>query len=83
MHKCPECGSARLYPSRTRGVLERLRRVVTPSQPYRCHKCDHRGWYALHLPLASAKRELDPDDLRANPAPHPINAEDFDRLDKI
>lgn len=41
---CPRCGAERVHRSRTRSVLEALRRAVTPYEPVRCHACGHRGW---------------------------------------
>ena len=41
---CPECGSDAVHHSRTRGLLERVRRLFTSRAPFRCHECDWRGW---------------------------------------
>ena len=38
--KCPACGSTRVFPSRLRNILERLRQMLTEKQPYRCHQCE-------------------------------------------
>src|SRR5258708_538414 len=42
--KCPKCASARVYPSRLRSGLEKLRQKMTDRQPYRCHECGWRKW---------------------------------------
>ena len=37
--RSPRWASARVYPSRLRGVVEQLRQKMTDRQPYRCHEC--------------------------------------------
>lgn len=78
--KCPRCGSSRIYPSRLRSLFERVRRAMTEKQPYRCHKCNHRAWYPIDVPIS---RHLDesPDQLRTTQQAKPVTAEDLDRLD--
>jgi hypothetical protein len=44
MERCPECGSPRVFRSKTRSAFERLRRRFTVKRPYRCHECNWRGW---------------------------------------
>ncbi len=44
MRKCPNCGSPRVHRSRSRGVLEQLRKAVSSKRPHRCHACGWRGW---------------------------------------
>ena len=80
MHACPACGSSRIYPSQARSLLERVRRVVTERQPYRCHKCQHRGWYPIAVP-AVMRPDAAPEDLRIG-SPRPLTGADLDRLDK-
>jgi hypothetical protein len=77
---CPKCGSQRVRLSRLRSIFERLRRAVTEKQPYRCHGCNYRAWYAIQLPHA-AKPDREPADLRtSDPAP-PVTTDDLDQLD--
>jgi hypothetical protein len=47
---CPSCGSARVFPSRLRHVLERMRQAATGKRPYRCHKCGWRRWGDAPIP---------------------------------
>lgn len=79
MTRCPSCDSPRIYPSRLRTRLERVRRALTERQPYRCHACGFRGWSEIHVPVESA--EAGPDDLRTGIVARPITASDLDRLD--
>ncbi len=44
MHKCPKCGSPRVHRSRSRGLVEQLRKTVSSKRPHRCHACGWRGW---------------------------------------
>jgi predicted RNA-binding Zn-ribbon protein involved in translation (DUF1610 family) len=44
MDICPACGSDRVFRSKSRTALERLRRQLTMKRPYRCHACNWRGW---------------------------------------
>jgi len=44
MDTCPECGSPRVFRSKTRTAFERFRRQFTLKRPYRCHACGWRGW---------------------------------------
>lgn len=44
MENCPKCESKRVHRSRTRGVLERVRRNLTGKAPFRCPDCGWRGW---------------------------------------
>jgi hypothetical protein len=41
---CPECGGGKVYRSRYRSWLERMRRRISARHPYRCWDCDWRGW---------------------------------------
>ncbi len=76
--QCPSCRSARVYPSQPRG-LERLRRLVSDKQPYRCHQCGWRQWRDVELHPDSP--DVDPDDLRTGRAPKPVSANDLDQID--
>ncbi len=77
--KCPACKSARVYPSRLRSVLERLRQGLTDKQPYRCHQCGWRKWGAVHL--GPDGPDVHPDDLRTGRTPQPLSTADLDQLD--
>lgn len=80
MTRCPSCSSTRIYPSRLRSAIERVRRALTDRQPYRCHACGYRGWSEIHVPVETT--EAEPDDLRTGVAARPITANDLDLLDK-
>jgi hypothetical protein len=41
---CPSCGEPRVHRSRLKSPLERLRRVLTRRTPFRCERCNWRGW---------------------------------------
>ena len=77
--KCPACGSPRVYPSRLRTGLERLRQKLTASQPYRCHACEWRDWRGVQVHPASP--DVHPEDLRTGRAPQPVSPTDLDQLD--
>jgi transposase-like protein len=79
--KCPSCGSTRVYPSRLRGLLERLRQEMTEKQPYRCHQCGWRRWRSMRThPEGPDAR---PEDLRTGQGPSPVSQSDLDRLDPL
>ncbi|HKP84693.1 MAG TPA: hypothetical protein VJZ26_01275 [Blastocatellia bacterium] len=40
---CPEC-SALVHRSHTRGLKEKLFKVITSYRAYRCRECGWRGW---------------------------------------
>ena len=77
--QCPTCGSAGVYPSRVRNVLERLRHKLTDRQPMRCHQCGWRRWRAVVVREEQAP--VHPDDLRTGREATPITSSDLDRLD--
>jgi hypothetical protein len=77
--KCPKCASTRVYPSRLRGGLERLRQKVTDRQPYRCHECGWRRWREVEF--LGASTDVRPDDLRTGRGPSPLSTTDVDELD--
>lgn len=81
MTRCPACSSIRIYPSRLRSAMERVRRALTDRQPYRCHACGYRGWNEIRVPVDTA--EAGPEDLRTGVAAKPITATDLDQLDSI
>ncbi len=78
--KCPSCGSARVYPSRARNVLERLRQVLSGRQPYRCHDCNWRKWADM-LP-ATDTSDTRPEDLRTGSS-KPVRPTELDDLDPV
>jgi hypothetical protein len=41
---CPKCQSLTLHRSKARTLAERIRRNFSPQRPFRCAKCDWRGW---------------------------------------
>jgi hypothetical protein len=77
--QCPACGSARVFPSRLRNVVERLRQNMTDKQPFRCHECGWRRWRELVVHEAAAP--VIPDDLRTGRTGAPLSAQDLERLD--
>jgi transposase-like protein len=79
--KCPKCASTRVYPSRLRGQLERLRQKVTDKQPYRCHECGWRRWRDVEFMGASP--DVAPDDLRTARGPAPLSSNEVDELDPV
>lgn len=76
--KCPACGSPRVFPSRTRNVIERLRQMLTDKQPYRCHQCGWRQWRDV---LIHENADVHPEDLRTGRVPAPVSSKDIDQLD--
>ena len=77
--KCPRCKSVRVYPSRLRNSVERLRQKLTDRQPYRCHECDWRKWREVEF--LSVNPDVKPDDLRNGRQIGPLSQTDVDRLD--
>jgi hypothetical protein len=77
--KCPRCASARVYPSRLRGGLERLRQKMTDRQPYRCHECGWRKWRDVEF--LSPSPDVKPEDLRSGQRSGPVSSSDVDELD--
>lgn len=76
---CPECGSTRVFPSRLRNGLERLRQVLTGTQPYRCHQCNWRKWRDVEI--HADHEDVRPDDLRTGRTPEPVSPSEIDSLD--
>jgi predicted Zn-ribbon and HTH transcriptional regulator len=77
--KCPRCASVRVYPSRLRNSLERLRQKMTDRQPYRCHECGWRKWREVEF--LSASPDVKPDDLRSGQRSKPPTTTEVDTLD--
>jgi hypothetical protein len=77
--KCPKCDSPRVYPSRLRGILERVRHRLTSKQPYRCHQCSWRRWreFVVH----PDGPEAHPEDLRTGREAPPVSPKELDQLD--
>ena len=63
---CPKCSSEDIRRSRTRNRWERWRKEITGRRPYRCRRCDWRGWLVIDL------SEIDGATRRSN-APEPPN----------
>jgi DNA-directed RNA polymerase subunit RPC12/RpoP len=79
--KCPACGSPRVFPSRLRNGLERLRQGLTDKQPYRCHQCNWRKWRDVEIHVDDGNADVRPDDLRTGRTPKPVSPGDLDSLD--
>ena len=79
--KCPACGSLRVFPSRLRNGLERLRQALTDKQPYRCHQCNWRKWVDVEIHVDDGNADVRPDDLRTGRTPKPVSPGDLDSLD--
>lgn len=77
--KCPKCASARVYPSRLRNGLEKLRQKMTDRQPYRCHECGWRKWREVEF--LSANPDVRPEDLRTGRGVPPVSTNEVDQLD--
>ena len=54
---CPKCGGP-VHRSRTRGLTEKLVKLLTANRTYRCFECGWRGWLqATDIPqLREARR---------------------------
>lgn len=77
--KCPACQSTRVFPSRLRNSLEKLRELLTEKQPYRCHACGWRKWRDAIVHPDSP--DVEPDDLRTGRVPEPVSPNELDQLD--
>ncbi len=66
---CPACGTGSLHRSKTRGPVERLRKVVTYRRIYRCDQCHWRGWRDQVEPAAAPALFVPPPDLSALDVP--------------
>jgi hypothetical protein len=76
---CPACRSTRVFPSRLRNGIERIRQRLTEKQPYRCHECGWRGWREVQVHPESP--DVSPEDLRTGREPQPLSPTDLDQLD--
>jgi len=47
MTTCPRCHSGAVRRSRSRTWWESVRKTITSQRPYRCDRCDWRGWRAV------------------------------------
>lgn len=79
---CVSCGSERVYPSRLRNIIERLRETLSAQQPHRCHQCGHRWWRAVEIHHGDGNPTR-PDDLRTGSTAAPVKPADLDDLDPI
>jgi len=79
--KCPACGSTRVFPSRLRNAMERLRQILSDRQPYRCHQCGWRKWRDVEVHPQSP--DVRPDDLRTGHQSPPVSPSDLDKLDTL
>jgi hypothetical protein len=79
--KCPKCASTRVYPSRLRGGIERLRQKLTDRQPYRCHECGWRRWRDVEF--LGPSPDVAPEDLRTGRGASPLSSSDVDQLDPV
>ena len=77
--KCPACDSTRVFPSRLKGKVERLRQIITDKQPYRCHACGWRKWRDVRVLPDSP--DVHPEDLRTGRASKPVSPSDLDSID--
>ena len=77
--QCPSCGSPRVYPSRIRHVIERLRQTLTDKQPIRCHDCGWRRWRDAIAHEDTAP--VVPDDLRTGRGRAPVSTTELEALD--
>lgn len=76
---CPACQSTRVFPSRLRNSLEKLRQLLTDKQPYRCHDC---GWRKWRDPIVHPDSpDVVPDDLRTGRPSEPVSPNELDQLD--
>ena len=76
---CAACGSTRVFPSRLRNALERVRQALTDKQPCRCHDCESRKWFEVHVHPESP--DVRPEDLRTSRVPDVVSTVDIDRFD--
>ena len=79
--KCPSCGSAQVYPSRLRNLVERCWRRITGKQPFRCHQCGWRRWQTMRVHPENP--DVHPDDLRTGRTSAPVTTTDLDHLDPM
>jgi hypothetical protein len=75
---CQQCGSARVFRSRCRNAIERLRFRITGQHPFRCHQCQWRGWRSERWDPSD---EIDLCSTMRRAETPPLPAEELDRLD--
>jgi hypothetical protein len=80
---CASCGSTRVYPSRLRSGLERLRESITGRQPHRCHQCGRRWWAEVEILPRGDGTPTRPEDLRTGADAAPVKPTELDELDPI
>jgi hypothetical protein len=76
---CTACGSARVFPSRLRNIVERVRHGFTGREPYRCHQCGLRTWRDTRV--HDDDHDTRPEDLRTGRSTAPVNPKEIDELD--
>lgn len=68
MGHCPKCESKDIRRSPTRSRWERWRKEITGKRPYRCRRCQWRGWLPITPGETDAGRRTraaaDPPNLR-------------------
>ena len=77
--QCPSCGSTRVYPSRLRSLLERVRQAMTGMHPVRCHECGWRRWRNV---IEADGAPIVPDDLRTGRTAAPLSSRELDQIDR-
>jgi hypothetical protein len=80
---CSSCGSTRVYASRLRSSIERLRESITGRQPHRCHQCGRRWWATAEILPRGDGSPTRPDDLRTGTDATPVKPAELDDLDPI
>jgi hypothetical protein len=78
---CTACGSARIFPSRLRNIIERVRHGLTGREPFRCHQCGLRTW--RNARVHDDDEDTHPEDLRTGRSTAPVNAKEIDELDTV
>jgi hypothetical protein len=77
---CSACGSARVFPSRLRNIVERIRHGLTGREPFRCHQCGLRVWRDGR---GHHEHDTRPEDLRTGRNTAPVKPSDIDELDSV
>jgi hypothetical protein len=78
---CTKCGSARVFPSRKRNIIEHVRHSLTGREPFRCHQCGLRTWRdpRVHEDAGDTR----PEDLRTGRSTTPMKPSEIDELDTV
>jgi hypothetical protein len=50
MEHCPQCHSTAVRRTRTRSLVDRIRRTLTTKRPHRCRDCGWHGWASEEPP---------------------------------